>query len=173
MHWTRPSPRAVPCVPSIIIWVILDCWAELLAEFPTNVTPPSDCIKPGLSGWEGSGLVLGQTLTHPLDCVSVSRWKHKLVIYEWKKVPLVKLLPEWIYGRPKKLGQLAGWRSRLSQSALRCCQLRKHRRFLSKIQSPSRNTTTPWHFSNSSTLHRTRSIQKPEGSFPSRHNSTL
>lgn len=90
-----------------------------------------------------------------------------------RKVPLAKLLPEWIYDRPKKPGQLAGWHSRLIQSALHCCQVQKHRRHLSKIQFPSWHTTAPWQSWSCSTSHQTRSIGRPEGSFASRHDSTL
>lgn len=32
-----------------------------------KVEPPSDCIRPGLSGCEGSGFVDAHTLTHPED----------------------------------------------------------------------------------------------------------
>lgn len=67
MHCTSPSPWVVPWVPSINIWMMLLCWDAVLAELPTKPTPPTDCIRPGLEGCVGSGLVDEQTLTQPED----------------------------------------------------------------------------------------------------------
>lgn len=50
------------------ICVILVCWLAVLAELPTKLEPPTDCIRPGLSGCEGSGFVDAHTFTQPEDC---------------------------------------------------------------------------------------------------------
>lgn len=70
-------------VLSVTICVMLLCWADVPVILPTKLTPPTDCVNLGLSGWEGSGLAAAQALTQPEDldkCQQVYQYGYGLMV---------------------------------------------------------------------------------------------